>query len=77
MKAQQAGARSARPPAFFLFLYFLKIFFTEIYFWVHNLQIYTPIARQGGGKGPTARLRGGRPPAAPLPGGRDLYVIKI
>ena len=53
--------------AFFLFLYFLKSFFTEIYFRFHNLQIYTP----------TARLRGGRPPAALLPGGRDLNINKI
>jgi len=30
--------------AFFLFLYFLKTFFTEIYFWFHNLQFYTPAA---------------------------------
>ena len=32
------------------FLYFLKLFFTEIYFQFHNLQFCTP----------TARLRGGR-----------------
>ena len=52
--------------ASFLFLYFLKIFFTEIYFQFHNLQSYTPTARQGGGRGPTARQVGGR----------DLYVNK-
>ena len=46
----------------FLFFYFLKLFFTEIYFRFHNLQIYTP----------TARLRGGR-----QEGGRDLNVNKI
>jgi len=28
----------------FLFLYFLKLFFTEIYFRFHDLQIYTPTA---------------------------------
>ena len=56
------------------FIYFLKHFFIEIYFWFHNLQFYTPTARQEGGRGPTACLRG---PAAPLPGGRGLYVIKI
>ena len=58
---------SPRPPylASFLFLYFSKTFFTEIYFQFHNLQFYTPTARQGGGRGPTARLRGGRHPAAP------------
>ena len=39
----------------FLFLYFSKTFFTEIYFRFHNLQFYTPTARQGGGKGPAAR----------------------
>ena len=53
--------------ASFLFLYFLKSFFTKIYFWFHNLQFCTP----------TARLRGGRHPAALLPGGRDLNVNKI
>ena len=49
------------------FLYFSKLFFTEIYFRFHNLQIYTPTVRQ----------RGGRPPAALLPGGRDLNINKI
>ena len=54
--------------AFGVFLiYFLKLFFTKIYFWFHNLQIYTP----------TARLQGGRPPAVLLPGGRDLNINKI
>ena len=48
----------------FLFLYFSKIFFTEIYFQYHNLQFCTPTARQGGGRGPAAQQRGGR----------DLYV---
>ena len=52
---------------FFLFLYFSKSFFPEIYFRFHNLQFCTP----------TARLRGGRPPTALLPGGRDLNVNKI
>ena len=33
--------------ASFLFLYFSKPFFTEIYFQFHNLQFYTPTARQG------------------------------
>ena len=51
----------------FLFLYFLKSFFIEIYFLFYNLQFCTP----------TARLRGGRPPAALLPGGRDENVNKI
>ena len=36
--------------AAFLFLYFLKMFFTEIYFRFHILQFYTPTARQGGGR---------------------------
>ena len=36
--------------AAFLFLYFLKTFFTEIYFRFHILQFYTPTARQGGGR---------------------------
>ena len=53
--------------AFFFFLYFLKLFFTEIYFRFYNLQFCTP----------TARLRGGQPTAALLPGGRDLNVNKI
>ena len=51
----------------FLFLYFSKLFFTEIYFRFHNLQFCTP----------TARLRGGQPPAALLPGGRELNVNEI
>ena len=45
-----AGAHGSKGPtgeAAFLFLYFLKIFFTEIYFRFHNLQFYTPTARQG------------------------------
>ena len=50
--------------ASFLILYFSKIFFIEIYFQFHNLQFYTPPARQGGGRGPAAQQRGGR----------DLYV---
>ena len=33
--------------AAFLFLYFLKTFFTEIYFRFHILQFYTPTAREG------------------------------
>ena len=37
-------------PMFFLFLYFSKLFFTEIYFRFHNLQIYTPTARRRGGR---------------------------
>jgi hypothetical protein len=51
--------------ASFLFLYFSKIFFIEIYFQFHNLQFYTPTARQGAAGG----LQPGR-------GGRDLYVNK-
>ena len=70
------GGRAIREAAF-LFLYFLKTFFIEIYFWFHNLQFYTPTVRQEDGRGPTARLRGGQHPAAPLPCGKDLYVIKI
>jgi len=31
--------------AFFIFLYFLKSFFTEIYFRFHNLQVYIPAGR--------------------------------
>ena len=50
---------------FFIFVFFKKKI-TEIYFWFQVLQFYTPIARQGGGRGPTARPRGGR----------DLYVNK-
>jgi hypothetical protein len=51
----------------FIYIYFSKSFFTEIYFQFHNLQFCTP----------TVRLRGGRPPTALLPGGRDLNVNKI
>ena len=50
--------------ASFLFLYFSKTFFTEIYFQYYNLQFCIPTARQGGGRGPAAQQRGGR----------DLYV---
>ena len=57
------GVCARRKEAFFIFLYFSKLFFTEIYFRFHNLQVCTPTARQG--------------PAAPLPGGRGLNVIKI
>ena len=65
--------------ALFLFLYFLKLFFTEIYFRFHNLQVYTPTARQGGGRGVAAPIpllpgrgaAGGLPPVCgaggPLP----------
>ena len=59
----------------FLFLYFSKTFFTEIYFQFHNLQFYTPPpsrGRQGAGRPPG----GGRGPAALQEGGRDLYVNK-
>ena len=52
--------------ASFLFLYFLKTFFTKIYFQFHNLQFYTPTARQGGGRGPATLQEGSR----------DLYVNK-
>ena len=62
----------------FLFLYFSKTFFTEIYFQFHNLQFYTPTARQGGGRDLYVNknnfyLRGGswREPAAPPLGGRE------
>jgi len=48
----------------FYFYIFQKHFFTEIYFQYHNLQLCTPTARQGGGRGPAAHQRGGR----------DLYV---
>ena len=58
-----AGPLNLQKIASFLFLYFSKIFFTEIYFQFHNLQFYTHIARQGGGRG-----RQG--------GGSDLYVNK-
>ena len=54
--------------AAFLFLYFLKTFFTEIYFQFHNLQFYTPTARQGAGWGPAAPLPAGRRAAgSPFP----------
>ena len=43
--------------AFFIFLYFSKSFFTEIYFRFQNLQVYNTTP----GRGPPAR----RPPAAP------------
>ena len=63
----------AKKRRFFSIFIFFKNVFSEIYFWFHNLQFYTPTAPQGGGRGPTARLQGG----GPLPGGMDLYIIKI
>ena len=60
------GRASLFRSASFLFLYFSKVFFTEIYFQFHNLQFCTPTARQGGGRGPAARQEGGR----------DLYINK-
>ena len=61
----------------FLFLYFFKKDFTEIYFSFHILQFHTPTARQGGGRDLYVNkykfyLRRGpwRGPAAPLSGGR-------
>ena len=62
-RAPHAGLHSV---ASFLFLYFFKKKFTEIYFRFYILQFYTPTARQGGGSGPTARQGGGR----------DLYINK-
>ena len=59
---EMQGVGGQRAP--FLFLYFSKTFFTEIYFQYHILQFCTPTARQGGGRGPAAQQRGGR----------DLYV---
>ena len=58
------GRHGHSPLAPFLFLYFSKTFFIEIYFQYHILQFCTPTARQGGGRGPAAQQRGGR----------DLYV---
>ena len=72
--------------AFFVFAFFKKKKFTEIYFWIQVLQFYTTAAPPAG-RGPTARQVGGRDlyvnknkiflrigpwrePAAPLPGGR-------
>ena len=48
---------------FFHFYIFLKSFFIEIYFRFHNLQVYTPTARQGaaGGLPPVCGAAG--PPA--------------
>ena len=45
------ACRTAPSCRAFLFLYFSKIFFTEIYFQYHILQFCTPTARQGGGRG--------------------------
>ena len=71
------GPIPRQPRASFLFLYFSKKKFTEIYFWFQILQFYTPTARQGGGRDLYVNkynffLRRGpwREPAAPLPGGR-------
>ena len=46
---QQLGLGMAAA-AFFLFLYFSKSVFIEIYFRFHNLQIYGPAAPQSGGR---------------------------
>ena len=54
-------AKAGRGPSrtsVFLFLYFSKSFFTEIYFRFHNLQFCTP----------TARLRGRSAPCRPAAG---------
>jgi len=56
-------AQPGEPMGRFLFLYFLKLFFTEIYFWFYNLQLCTPTA--------------GRPAPCRLPGGRDQNINKI
>ena len=62
-----AASSCVRPDAAgFLFLYFLFLFFTKIYFRFGNLQKYTP----------AARLPGGRDLAARLPGGRGLSAKK-
>ena len=66
LESQQASPARSAQAASFLFLYFSKKKFTEIYFWFQVLQFYTPTARQGGGRGPTDRQVGGR----------DLYVNK-
>ena len=49
--------------AFFIFIFF-KIVFTEIYFRFHNLQVYTPTARQeaAGGLLPVCGAAGPLPP---------------
>ena len=65
----EPAARQATQPSqvsqwgVFLFLYFSKSFFTEIYFWFYNLQLCTPTA--------------GRPAPCRLPGGRDQNINKI
>jgi hypothetical protein len=51
----------------YLFIYFLKIFFTKIYFWFRNLQLYTLTIRQ----------RDGRPIAAPLRAIRTYIQINL
>ena len=44
---RQAGQPAGE--AAFLFLYFLKMFFTEIYFWFHNLTVLYPYRPAGVG----------------------------
>ena len=45
------GRERARAKAPFLFLYFSKTFFTEIYFQFYNLQFCTPTALRGAAGG--------------------------
>ena len=42
--ARDVATSSSTQAGVFLFLYFSKSFFTEIYFWLYNLQICTPTA---------------------------------
>ena len=63
-----AGPLNLQKIASFLFLYFSKIFFTEIYFQFHNLQFYTPPARRG--RQGACRLAGGRQGAGRPAAGR-------
>ena len=86
LRLYSGPGRRPRSPATstsFLFLYFSKTFFIEIYFQYHNLQFCTPTTRQGACRPAAGRqgficklkknyLRGSpwREPAAPLRGGR-------
>ena len=59
-RAEPRKEPSAAEQASFLFLYFSKTFFTEIYFQFHNLQFCTPTVRQGAAGGlPPGRMAAG------------------
>ena len=60
----QAVSQGGKNVKRLFYFYIFQKEITEIYFWFLILQLYSPTARQGGGRVPTARQGGGR----------DLYI---